>query len=104
MTRDIYETDYYRKGGKGYVHLSADGSRMLAKMVYLVLQSDIWYAIIMELCWARTPRPDQLYRANWTCCFQTSTKTISVKCPSISLFDKRAPSRLIVTLPLPPLL
>lgn len=42
MTRDIYETDYYRKGGKGMLPVRWMAPESLKDGVF-TSQSDIWY-------------------------------------------------------------
>lgn len=41
MTRDIYETDYYRKGGKGLLPVRWMGPESLKDGVF-TSQSDVW--------------------------------------------------------------
>lgn len=43
MTRDIYETDYYRKGGKGLLPVRWMSPESLKDGVFTT-HSDVWYA------------------------------------------------------------
>lgn len=42
MTRDIYETDYYRKGGKGLLPVRWMSPESLKDGVFTTM-SDVWY-------------------------------------------------------------
>lgn len=42
MTRDIYETDYYRKGGKGLLPVRWMSPESLKDGVFTT-HSDVWY-------------------------------------------------------------
>lgn len=48
MTRDIYETDYYRKGGKGLLPVRWMSPEALKDGIFNT-QSDVWWV----LGWAR---------------------------------------------------
>lgn len=44
MTRDIYETDYYRKGGKGLLPVRWMSPESLKDGVFTT-NSDVWYEL-----------------------------------------------------------
>ena len=46
MTRDIYETDYYRKGGKALLPVRWMAPESLKDGIFTSL-SDVWYVHIM---------------------------------------------------------
>lgn len=49
MTRDIYETDYYRKGGKGLLPVRWMSPESLKDGVFTT-NSDVWYEQCVHIC------------------------------------------------------
>lgn len=47
MTRDIYETDYYRKGGKGLLPVRWMSPESLKDGVFTTM-SDVWYESLLK--------------------------------------------------------
>ncbi|KAB0404556.1 hypothetical protein E2I00_019438 [Balaenoptera physalus] len=54
MTRDIYETDYYRKGGKGLLPVRWMSPESLKDGVFTT-HSDVWFEL-MRMCWQYNPK------------------------------------------------
>ncbi|KAF0043522.1 hypothetical protein F2P81_004859 [Scophthalmus maximus] len=54
MTRDIYETDYYRKGGKGLLPVRWMSPESLKDGVFTT-HSDVWFEL-MRMCWQFNPK------------------------------------------------
>ncbi|TSL68186.1 Insulin-like growth factor 1 receptor [Bagarius yarrelli] len=54
MTRDIYETDYYRKGGKGLLPVRWMSPESLKDGVFTTM-SDVWFEL-MRMCWQYNPK------------------------------------------------
>ncbi|MEQ2181430.1 hypothetical protein GOODEAATRI_011482 [Goodea atripinnis] len=54
MTRDIYETDYYRKGGKGLLPVRWMSPESLKDGVFTT-NSDVWFNL-MRMCWQYNPK------------------------------------------------
>ncbi|KAM7388215.1 hypothetical protein PAMP_024407 [Pampus punctatissimus] len=54
MTRDIYETDYYRKGGKGLLPVRWMAPESLKDGVFTA-HSDCWHSL-MQMCWQYNPK------------------------------------------------
>lgn len=49
MTRDIYETDYYRKGGKALLPVRWMAPESLKDGIFTSL-SDVWYVLCLRIC------------------------------------------------------
>lgn len=56
MTRDIYETDYYRKGGKGLLPVRWMSPEALKDGIFNT-QSDVWWVMGLERATWVSPHP-----------------------------------------------
>ena len=65
MTRDIYETDYYRKGGKGLLPVRWMAPESLKDGVFTA-HSDCWY-VSPALCSPSKPTGFLDHLSLWTC-------------------------------------
>lgn len=85
MTRDIYETDYYRKGGKGLLPVRWMSPESLKDGVFTTM-SDVWYDDMvlsfrhLQLhMWGTVPNPGRLLQ-NSKNVFAVFLRFFALKC------------------------